>query len=60
MPREYCETYFRSAGHRVRMGAKAEQAHVTYPKGSIEWNLMVDYGVMRTHVGGSMAGAGIF
>jgi len=36
MPREYCETYFRSAGHRVQMGAKAEQAHVIYPKGSIE------------------------
>jgi len=59
-PREYCETYFRSAGHRVRMGAKAEQAHVTYTKRCIEWILMVDYGVMRPHVGGYMAGAGIF
>jgi len=29
MPREYCATYFRSAGHRIRMGAKAEQTHVT-------------------------------
>jgi len=60
MPREYCETYFRSAGYRVRMRTKAEQAHVTYPKGSIEWILMVDHGVMRPHVGGYMAGAGIF
>jgi len=42
------------------MGAKAEQSHVTYPKGSIEWILMVDHGVMRSHVRGSMTGAGSF
>jgi len=52
MPQVYCEIYFRSAGHRVRMGAKAEQAHVTYIKRCIQWILMVDYSVMRPHVGG--------